>query len=73
MREGVKDTDLGYWKTDTKMSPHIGHKNHLCEIAEEGRVALSDVKEMVRNPKFICRKCGRVAANEENLCEPVKL
>jgi hypothetical protein len=30
-------------------------------------------KDLVRNPKFICKKCGRAAAKEENLCEPVPL
>jgi hypothetical protein len=30
-------------------------------------------KDLVRNPKFICNKCGRAAAKEENLCEAVPL
>ena len=52
---------------------HIGHRNHLCDLAEQGNITLEQMKELVRNPKFICRKCGRVAAKEENLCEPVSL
>jgi hypothetical protein len=52
---------------------HIGHQQHLCFMAESGSVPLDQIKELVRNPKFICRKCGRVAAHEENLCEPVPL
>lgn len=53
--------------------PHIGHKNHLCDLAEQGQITLEQMKALVRDPKFICRKCGRVAAKEENLCEPVPL
>ena len=34
---------------------------------------LQTVKDLVRNPKFICKKCGRAAAKEENLREPVPL
>jgi hypothetical protein len=30
-------------------------------------------KALVKDPKFICKKCGRAAAKEENLCEPAPL
>ena len=53
--------------------PHIGHRNHLCDMAMKGQVTLEQMKELVRDPKYICRKCGRVAANQENLCEAVSL
>jgi len=60
---------MGY----TGKAPHIGHKHHLCTICESGDCTLEEYKELVRNPKFICKVCGRVAANEDNLCEPVPL
>jgi len=41
-------------------------------MADRG-VDLETVKALVKNPKFICKKCGRAAAKEENLCEPVPL
>jgi hypothetical protein len=53
--------------------PHIGHKMHLCEMAAEGRVTLEQMKSMVKDAKFICKNCGRAAAREENLCDPVPL
>ena len=53
--------------------PHVGHKNHLCDMAERGEVTLEQMKALVRDPRYICKKCGRVAHNEENLCEPVPL
>jgi hypothetical protein len=52
---------------------HIGHKHHLCAMAESGDVSLEQMKELTRNPKFICKVCGRAAKNADNLCEPVSL
>ena len=34
---------------------------------------ISKLKEIVKDPKFICKNCARVAADKENLCNPVKL
>ena len=58
---------------DPEANPHIGHKHHLCCMVKEGVVTLEQFKALVKNPKFICRKCGRVANKEENLCEPLPL
>lgn len=29
--------------------------------------------ELVRQPKYACRKCGRAARAERNLCKPIEL
>jgi len=42
-------------------------------MAERGEVSLEQIKVLVKNAKFICRKCGRVASRDVNLCEPVAL
>jgi len=55
-----------------KMS-HIGHQKHLCYLAESGDCSLDDIKLLVKDSKFICRVCGRTAAAEENLYEPIPL
>jgi hypothetical protein len=55
-----------------RRAPHLGHMHHLCDMANRG-VALKVVKKLVKKPKFICKNCGRAAAKEENLCEPVPL
>ena len=55
--------------------PHPGHDKHLCYLNNIG-FQLSDpksYKSLVRDGKFLCTICGRVAANEKNLCKPVKL
>jgi transcription elongation factor Elf1 len=54
-------------------APHIGHSNHLCDMVEKGQVSLQQIKSLIKDPKFICKKCGRVANNSDNLCEPVDL
>jgi hypothetical protein len=53
--------------------PHVGHRLHLCELAAEGRVTLEEIKSMAKNAKFICKSCGRAAAEEIHLCDPVPL
>jgi hypothetical protein len=60
--------DFGY---TPETAPHIGHSNHLCHLAKVGEISLEQMKSLVKDPHFICKKCGRVATNEDNLCEPV--
>jgi len=53
-------------------APHLGHSKHLCNMAKMG-ADLKMIKNLVKDAKFICKKCGRAAAKEENLCEPTPL
>ena len=51
---------------------------HAVHICVKGTTMFSygdldPIKELVRNPQFICGNCGRVAAKAENLCNPVPL
>jgi hypothetical protein len=59
---------------DVKM-PHPQHEEHLCFKQNVGYLKsnLEDYKKLVRNGKFVCKNCGRVAAKEESLCAPEKL
>ncbi len=57
----------------SRQAPHIGHSNHLCDLADRGQISSEQMKALVRNPQYICRKCGRIAHNADNLCEPVPL
>jgi len=55
--------------------PHAGHDKHLCYLNNLG-FQISNAKaykDLVRDGKFMCKVCGRVAASEKNLCKPVKL
>jgi len=55
--------------------PHPGHEAHLCMAANVGFVKthLEEYKKYVRNGKFVCKNCGRVAAKAENLCDPAEI
>ncbi len=53
--------------------PHIGHRHHMCHYAGEGNISLEEMKKLVKDPRFICRICGRAAHSDRNLCEPVSL
>ena len=64
---------LSGWEPEPRRAPHIGHSNHLCDMAERGRVPLEQMKALIRDPEFICKKCGRVANKADSLCEPVPL
>ncbi len=46
----------------------------LCEWKKgEIRDDFEKLRELVRKPEFICRKCGRAANNKEVLCKPKEL
>ena len=55
--------------------PHPGHDKHLCYLNNLGfqNSNLEDFKELIKNPKFFCKNCGRAAAQEKNLCKPQEL
>jgi hypothetical protein len=60
--------------TGTKL-PHTGHNKHLCYLNNVGFQLSNpnEYKALVKNGKYLCRVCGRVAASEKNLCKPVRL
>jgi hypothetical protein len=53
-------------------TPHPGHQEHLCVAHAVGylHTNLDGYKKLVRNPKFVCKQCGRTAASSDNLCDP---
>jgi len=55
--------------------PHVGHDKHLCYLNNLGFPVTNpeDYKDLVKDGKFYCKGCGRVAAREKNLCTPLKL
>jgi hypothetical protein len=55
--------------------PHPFHEHHLCFLQNIGLLESSSeiYKRLIRNPKFVCRKCGRAAVSAKSLCEPEKL
>ncbi len=54
--------------------PHPDHEKHLCLLKNIGFVKrnLEEYKTLVKDPEYVCRKCGRSAARKKNLCKPEK-
>jgi hypothetical protein len=48
-----------------------GHPGHLCVLASKGM--FDRIKQVTRDPKYICFNCGRVADSERSLCNPMPL
>jgi len=47
------------------------HAGHLCVLVSEKK--FDEIRKLVKDPKFICFNCGRVADSEDNLCNPMPL
>ena len=45
------------------------HSLHICELAQQQK--FQQIKGFADSPGSICVNCGRVANEEENLCNPV--
>ena len=45
----------------------------LSDKRRETVALLPEYQELVRNPKWLCRICGRAAADAKNLCDPIPL
>jgi hypothetical protein len=49
-------------------------KTTLCKLDKHDmEERMLDIVSLVSEPKFICRKCARVATNKKYLCQPVKI
>jgi hypothetical protein len=56
-------------------------KNHDVPVYEKlcalmlspAGLDLKTLKVLIKDPKYVCRDCGRAAANEISLCVPEKL
>ena len=51
------------------------HSKHLCKLTSEGthKNNPTEYAGLVKDPKFVCKSCGRVAGGKEYLCDPVLL
>ncbi|MHC5088502.1 MAG: hypothetical protein ACYSO4_06935 [Planctomycetota bacterium] len=51
------------------------HDQHLCKLYGAGTAkdAPDQYAHLVRDPQFVCKSCGRVAAKRDNLCDPTPL
>ncbi len=47
----------------------------LCKLVKEEYLEdhMDDYLEIIKKPKYVCKKCGRVADSEDRLCKPKKI
>jgi len=71
----TSSTLLGVIVMDKAEMPHAGHAKHLCYLNNLGYQVSNpkEFKALVKDGKFLCKVCGRVAVNDKNLCKPVAL
>jgi len=51
----------------------VGKSKTLCELAKKLPDKLERVREAVRDPQYLCRRCGRAANAKASLCKPTRL
>jgi hypothetical protein len=57
-------------ETDTCAS----HDEKMCAMTCcRCHLDVEKLKPLVKNAQFICKGCGRVAADQKHLCDPVQL
>jgi len=58
----------------TKAKATGWHEDKLCALACCCcRVNVKELRPLVKDPKFLCKECGRAAAKASSLCHPAKL
>jgi hypothetical protein len=50
-------------------------KTRLCKLADKNFIKkkFNEYADLVSPPGYICRKCGRAAVSDKNLCKPKKI
>ncbi len=55
-----------------KVCEPMAHASHMCDLMAK-KTPIAELKKVVKGAQYLCAKCGRAAAKEENLCAPEKL
>ena len=45
------------------------HDQHMCMLVAK-RTPVEDLKVLAKDAKYICKNCGRAAAEAKNICAP---
>ena len=52
----------------------MSEMDHICNWPKERiKTDLKLLKSIVRNPRYLCTKCGRAANKKQWLCKPASL
>jgi len=62
----------GVCRADRLREQEMAEKDHICKWKKERiKDDMKLLKSIVKNPKYICQKCGRAAGKKQWLCKPV--
>jgi hypothetical protein len=50
-----------------------GKTQKMCKMRKKVDERIEEIAALVRPPRYVCRKCARVARVEDALCQPVEL
>ena len=59
------------YRKECRGGEDCGDERHLCKIAKNS--APDAVREIIKNARYFCSKCGRSAHNADNLCKPLEI
>ena len=48
-------------------------EKHLCKLKDQIKEDFEQYRQLVKDARFVCMKCGRAARDERHLCKPVAL
>jgi len=71
IREAYEEFVSRYFEAKT-MGCGCESGHHMCQIVQEPDW-LEEVKELSRQPAFVCGRCGRVSSDAKYLCEGVEI
>jgi hypothetical protein len=62
-------------KKDDKKAKQNVAKGPLCKLVKKDFLKdhFKEYKALVKEPEYICKKCGRLAKDKRSLCKPVRL
>ena len=58
-------------KNSCKGREECQNRRHLCKIAKDND--LQQIREIIKDARYFCRKCGRSANDAEHLCKPLEI
>ena len=74
-KDGIDNIKIKNSKKSKEVKNKKDLKYPLCKLVKRGDLKdhFKDYQKLVREPVYICRKCGRTANNKKVLCAPVKM
>ncbi len=59
------------YKNSCKGGEECRDDRHLCKVSKDND--LERMREIIKDAKYFCKKCGRSAHNAEHLCKPLEI